>query len=55
MKKEVADHFKISLRTLHAWMRKGWVPYMKTGRSVRFKLSHVDAAMKRCNLIDYPG
>jgi excisionase family DNA binding protein len=46
-KKEMAEHFKISLRTLHGWMKKGAIPYVRLGRSVRFKLSQVDEAVNR--------
>ena len=47
-KKEAAQHCKISLRTLHSWMRKGLIPYVRTGpRNIRFKLSAVDEALNR--------
>lgn len=46
-KKDTAAHLKISLRTLNEWMKKGFIPYIRIGRGLRFKLSEVDEAMKR--------
>jgi excisionase family DNA binding protein len=40
-KREMAPQLRISRRTLDLWMAKGWVPYFKIGRSVRFKLDDV--------------
>jgi excisionase family DNA binding protein len=45
--KAAAKHLKISRRTLYDWMQKGVIPYVRLGRSVRFRLSDVDEAMKR--------
>ena len=42
-----AEHLQISRRTLYLWMQKGDIPYARLGRSVRFRLSDVDEAMKR--------
>lgn len=42
-----ADHLKVSRRTLSTWMKRGYVPYIKIGKGIRFKLSEVDEAMKR--------
>ena len=36
-KSELAPKLKISRRTLDGWMRKGRVPFMKLGKSVRFR------------------
>jgi excisionase family DNA binding protein len=36
-KSELAPKLKISGRTLDEWMRKGRVPFMKLGKSVRFR------------------
>jgi excisionase family DNA binding protein len=46
-KKEVAEHLNVSLRTLDVWMKKGYLPYIRIGRSVRFKLSDSDEALTR--------
>jgi len=45
--KAVAEHLKISRRTLYDWMQKGVIPHVRLGRGVRFRLSDVDEAMKR--------
>ena len=46
-KKEAAEHLKIGQSTLSNWIRKELIPYVRLGRSVRFKLSQVDEAMNR--------
>jgi len=46
-KKAAAEHFNVSPRTFYSWMKIGVIPYVRIGRSVRFKLSAVDEAMKR--------
>ena len=46
-KKQAAEHFNVSPRTFYSWMKIGVIPYVRIGRSVRFKLSAVDEAMKR--------
>jgi hypothetical protein len=40
-KRGLAPKLEISPRTLSYWMKRGWVPYIKIGKSVRFKLSDV--------------
>jgi excisionase family DNA binding protein len=40
-KRGLAPRLEISTRTLDDWMRRGWVPYIKLGRTVRFKLEDV--------------
>jgi excisionase family DNA binding protein len=40
-KKELAQQLAISKRTLDVWMQKGRIPFLKVGRSVRFRLSDV--------------
>ena len=40
-KPELAKKLSISKRTLDAWMKKGRVPFLKVGKSVRFRLRDV--------------
>jgi len=40
-KRELAQQLGISKRTLDVWMAQGRVPFLKIGRSVRFRLSDV--------------
>jgi excisionase family DNA binding protein len=40
-KRELADKLAISNRTLDVWMQKGRIPFLKVGRSVRFRLADV--------------
>lgn len=37
-KRELAEKLAISKRTLDVWMQKGRIPFLKVGRSVRFRL-----------------
>ena len=38
---ELAPKLRISKRSLDNWMKRGWLPYIKLGRSVRFRWSDV--------------
>jgi excisionase family DNA binding protein len=38
---ELAEKLAISRRTLDVWMAKGRIPFLKVGRSVRFRLPDV--------------
>jgi excisionase family DNA binding protein len=40
-KRELAEKLAISERTLCVWMQKGRIPFLKVGRSVRFRLADV--------------
>jgi len=40
-KRELAEKLAISKRTLDVWMSKGRIPFLKVGRSVRFRLPDV--------------
>ena len=40
-KRELAEKLAISKRTLDVWMAKGRIPFLKVGRSVRFRLPDV--------------
>jgi excisionase family DNA binding protein len=40
-KPELAKNLAISKRTLDVWMRAGRIPFLKVGKSVRFRLSDV--------------
>ena len=35
-KKELSDCIGVTCRTVESWMRMGYIPYIKIGRSVRF-------------------
>jgi len=47
-KKDVAEHFKVSKRTVDNWMKRRLLPYIRTGKNVRFKLSEADEVVNRC-------
>ena len=42
-KATVARHLSVEVRSVDNYMKRGILPYYKFGRSVRFKLSDVDA------------
>jgi predicted DNA-binding transcriptional regulator AlpA len=42
-RKIVAQRFDYSTRTINDWMAKGWLPYVKIGKSVRFVPGDVEA------------
>jgi excisionase family DNA binding protein len=50
-KAELALRLKKTERTIDHWMRRGWLPYYKIGRCVRFKWSEVEAQLqKNCRI-----
>jgi len=40
-KRGLAPKLQISTRTLDDWMRKGRIPFLKVGKTVRFRLPDV--------------
>jgi len=40
-KRELAGYFRITERTVEAWMQRRQIPYLKIGRTVRFRLATV--------------
>jgi len=40
-KKELAPHLRVGTRTVDQWMRKGRIPFLKIGKTVRFRLPDV--------------
>ena len=46
-KREIAAHFKCSVRTITAMMRRQFLPYIKQGRFVRFDRGDCDRAMQK--------
>ena len=41
-KRELAARFRVSGRTIDNWMKRGYLPYIRIGRNVRFRWSEVD-------------
>jgi excisionase family DNA binding protein len=41
-KREMAVRFRVSGRTIDNWMNRGYLPYLKIGKAVRFRWSEVD-------------
>jgi len=47
---DVAKHFTVSISTIRAWVRQGFIPrdtYMKVGNTYRFQLPLVVAALTK--------
>jgi excisionase family DNA binding protein len=41
-RREAAAHFRVAVRTMENWTRKGYVPYYKLGKVVLYKLSDIE-------------
>lgn len=41
--REAAQYLKVSLPTLHRRVRAGGIPYLRIGRSLRFRVEDLDA------------
>ena len=46
-KAEVARRLKKTVRCIDNWMKRGFLPYYKIGRSVAFRWSEIEAALAR--------
>ena len=44
-RQEVADFYKVSLVTVHDWLKKGWLISYRIGNRTRFKRHEVEEAM----------
>lgn len=44
--KEIADYTQVNVRTIYRMKDRGELPYYQMGRSVRFKKSEVEEALK---------
>ena len=40
-KREISVYFGITERTIEVWMRRRYIPFMKIGQTVRFRVSTV--------------
>ena len=46
-KEEVAKRLKKTVRTVENWQRRGFLPFIKAGRSVLFKWSDCEAHLQK--------
>ena len=44
---QAAEHLRVSRRTIDNWMRRGIIPYLKIGRTVRIRAREVDAMLSQ--------
>jgi excisionase family DNA binding protein len=49
-KLQVAQMFQVTVRTLDDWMKRGLIPFIKVGRTVRFRADLIDSCV-RANLL----
>jgi excisionase family DNA binding protein len=40
-KREISEYFGITERTIEVWMRRRYIPYIKIGQTVRFRVASV--------------
>jgi excisionase family DNA binding protein len=45
--KEVSTYLNVCRRSLFNWRKAGLIPYIKLGKSVRFRVNEVEAALNR--------
>jgi excisionase family DNA binding protein len=50
-KAELAPRLGITTRTVDSWMAKGYLPFLKIGRTVRFRLSDVELYLNEHSLV----
>lgn len=46
---DIAKHFAVSVSTVRAWIRQGLIPALKLGGVYRFKISEVEATLRKLN------
>ncbi len=45
---EIAERFRVTVATVHAWHRRGWIPCLRAGqRPVLFDSAVVEAALRK--------
>ena len=54
-KTEVAAYAQCTTRCIDNWMKLGYLPYFKIGRTVRFKVNDVDAHLNEHFRVDRRG
>ena len=54
-KRQVAELLNVTPRSIDNWMKRGLLPYLKIGRSVRFNASNVIRHLDETALVDRAG
>ncbi len=44
---EIADYLQVKPSTIYQWTHQGFIPHVKLGNRVRFRLSQVDRWIER--------
>jgi excisionase family DNA binding protein len=52
---DIAEHYSVSVSTVRGWIRTNAIPYLQVGRTFRFKLSEVDAALRKAKEAQIQG
>jgi excisionase family DNA binding protein len=48
-KSQVAALFQITSRTVESWMKRGLIPFVKIGKTVRFRARDIDTSVLTIN------
>lgn len=48
---EATEHLKVSLSTIRAWRKEGWLRYVGIGENIRYKMDYLDADFEAKGLV----
>jgi excisionase family DNA binding protein len=51
---EACNHLRISQRQLYTWRMQGAIPFIRIGRSVRYRMRDLDAAIDALTVVSHP-
>jgi excisionase family DNA binding protein len=51
---EACNHLRIRQRQLYTWRMQGAIPFIRIGRSVRYRLSDLEAAIDALTVVSQP-
>jgi len=50
-KRDLAQFLRVGSRCVDNWMARGLLPYLKIGRSVRFRPSEIQSFLENCRVV----
>ena len=54
LEQEACNHLRIRQRQLYSWRMQGVIPFIRIGRSVRYRLSDLEAAIDALTVVCPP-
>jgi len=54
LEQEACNHLRIRQRQLYSWRMQGVIPFIRIGRSVRYRLSDLEAAIDAMTVVCRP-